>query len=271
MVHSYIIYIDEAGDEGLGKLKRQSGHGQSNWLFLGACIVRVQNDKKLPTWRNDILEALKWDKSRDLHFQKLNHDQRIVTTKYLAKKPLGICVVGSNKITLLDHPKFEIFKQKGHLYNYLVRFLLERVTFLCAQAAKADNISNPSIKVVFSRRGGTDYHVMASYLKLMRDGKEVLASKRSINWNILDIDNIRVENHSKWAGLQIADAVTSAYFKALEPNFYGNYETSYALHLKSRLIKRNGKFLDCGLTLIPPKHKCPLNEEQKTFICMIEK
>jgi hypothetical protein len=58
----------------------------------------------------------------------------------------------------------------------------------------------------------------------MRDKKEVVRPVRSILWDVLDIDDIAVENHRKWAGLQIADCVTSAFFAAVEPNAYGNCE-----------------------------------------------
>jgi len=35
----YVAYIDEAGDEGFGKLAAGPVGGQSRWLVLGACIV----------------------------------------------------------------------------------------------------------------------------------------------------------------------------------------------------------------------------------------
>ena len=53
-----------------------------------------------------------------------------------------------------------------------------------------------TLKVVFSRRGGTDYHSMRDYLCLMRDGKEKVAPVRAIDWTVLDPDNIDVQNHS---------------------------------------------------------------------------
>ena len=271
MNHDYIVYIDEAGDEGFGKLKATGSSGQSKWLLLGACIVSNSNDKKLPKWRDDVLNQFPNLQKRDLHFRNLKHDRQVVACKSLAQHPLGICIIASNKITLLNHSKLDIFKQKGHLYNYLIRFLLERVCIACAKAAKKDGIETPSIKIVFSRRGGTDYQEMTEYLKLMRDDKEVLAPKRGILWGLINIDSIRVENHTEWAGLQIADVATSAFFKALEPNFYGNYEPTYAYHFANNLIANNYNILDCGLTLIPPLYKCPLDEEQNLFIQNLEK
>lgn len=123
-----------------------------------------------------------------------------------------------------------------------------------------------SVKIVFSRRGNTDYKTMKDYLILMRDGKEVMWQARKIVWDVLDIDSIAVENHSKWAGLQIADCITSAFFNAIEPNVYGNYEPTYAKLLKPRLIKTAwGSHAGGGLTPVPSLQKCNADAEQTAF------
>lgn len=261
----FVAYIDEAGDEGFGKLANEKVGGQSRWLLLGAAIVSKSNDTMLPKWRNDIMSLFPHKQSPDLHFRKLNHDQRVATCQFIAKKPIGISVVASNKITILSAKNRDVFKQNGHLYNYLVRFLLERVTEVCKRAAKKSGTPNANLKVVFSRRGGTDYQVMREYLKLMRDGKEVIQPVRSIDWAVLDPDNIQVENHSKRAGLQIADIVTSATSAALEPNVFGNSEPRYATELKERFCKLNGRVSNCGLTILPFNNN-PLSRAQSNFI-----
>jgi Protein of unknown function (DUF3800) len=259
-MHHFTVYIDEAGDEGFGKLAAGPTGGQSRWLILGACIVSRENDLKLPTWRDQILARFPNSRKRDLHFRDLKHDQKTVVSQEIAKLPIGACLTLSHKVTIAGSRFEEAFKKKGYLYNYMIRWLLERVTAACA---KKD--PNCSIKIVFSRRGGTDYKTMKEYLELMRDGKEVMPPTRSINWNVLDVNSIAVENHSKWAGLQIADCITSAFFAAVEPNKYGNYEQSYALLLKDRLLKAKGSFLDCGLTPVPSLKKCAPNDTQIRF------
>ncbi|QND54160.1 DUF3800 domain-containing protein [Phyllobacterium sp. 628] len=233
---------------------------------MGACIVRNDNDKLLPSWRDEILRQFPQKRTLDLHFRDLKHDQRVQTCLMLAQKPIGACVVASNKITLLTHPKREIFKQKQHLYNYLTRFLLERLTHACKRKSEIEDDGSASLKVVFSRRRGTDYHAMREYLEFLRDGREVMTPVRTINWDVLSPSDIAVENHSKRAGLQIADVFTSALWHAIEPNRYGFCESRYARSLAVRLIKTNGQRLNYGLTLVPPFGKSPLNDEQKEFI-----
>jgi Protein of unknown function (DUF3800) len=267
----FIAYIDESGDEGLGKLRVEGPTGQSKWLALGAAVVSLENDRSMPAWRNEVLDLFPFKRRQDLHFRNLNHDQAVATCHHLATKPIGICVVASNKITLLDSEKLDVFKKPQHLYNYLVRFLLERVTTSVVKALKRGNLDKGRLHLVFSRRSNTDYKSMKEYLELMRDGKELFRPVRSVLWDVLDLNDLRVQNHANRAGLQIADVVTSATTRALEPNIYGYCESRYALSLKQRYIKHDGKIENCGLTIIPPRNKNPLTEEQKIFLDELEK
>jgi hypothetical protein len=180
--------------------------------------------------------------------------------QHIAQLPIGCCVTLSHKVTIPGSSWEEAFKQKGYLYNYLVRWLLERVTAACARKDQGGKV-----KIVFSRRRGTDYATMKDYLLLMKEGKEKVRPVRSINWSVVDIDAIAVENHSKWAGLQFADCLTSAFFRAVEPNIYGNLEPTYAKHLKGNMIKSAGVALNCGVTPVPSLSKCAANDEQLQF------
>ncbi len=265
-MHHFTVYIDEAGDEGFGKLAAGPVGGQSRWLILGACIVSRENDLKLPRWRDQILERFPRKQKRDLHFRDLKHEQKIVVCQEIAKLPLGACLTLSHKVTISGSDFEDTFKKKGYLYNFMIRWLLERVTTACSSKD-----SSCSIKLVFSRRGGTDYKSMKEYLELMRDGREALRPVRSINWNVLDIDAIAVENHSKWAGLQLADCIASAFFSAVEPNLYGNYEPNYALLLKRNLLRTKSNALNYGLTPVPSLDKSMPDTDQLRFFEQFKK
>jgi hypothetical protein len=261
---THIAYVDEAGDEGFGKLADGNATGQSRWLLIGAAITRGGDDPTLPGLRDKIIARFPKMKRRDLHFRELKHDQKVVVTQEIAKMPVKACVTFSNKITLVGTRWADTFKRPGHLYNFLTRWLLERVTTHCAMEARAEGIDG-RLKVVFSRRGGTDYQSMVRYMELMRDGRELMQPVRSINWSVFDPSDIAVENHEKRAGLQIADAVTSAFFSAVEPNTYGNYETRYAENLRSSVLRRGGSALNCGITPVPSFTKCQPNDHQLAF------
>ncbi|WP_254682759.1 DUF3800 domain-containing protein [Phaeobacter inhibens] len=257
--------MDEAGDEGFGKLRNSNSGGQSAWLLLGGIVVSKENDRLLPSWRDEIMDQFPKKRRRDLHFHKLKHEQKVLASRTLAEKPFGACVVASYKPTLLDlgDRKLEVFKSKGHLYNYLVRFLLERVTSACATKSHTAG-RQCKVYVTFSKRGGTDYEVMRDYLFLMRDGREIVRPVRSIDWSVLHPEDVKVEDHSNRAGLQIADVATSAVYNALEPNLYGDTEPRYANNLRSRFLKINSQILNCGITLVP--RACTIPEQSRLYI-----
>ncbi|WEJ35266.1 DUF3800 domain-containing protein [Devosia sp. SD17-2] len=258
--------MDEAGDEGLGKIREYGRQGgASQWFGLGAMFLTAEQDAHLTKWRDEIGAIFPQRAKRDIHFQHLKHEQKIAACTHLASKPFGACVVLSNKRTIRHSGKYEIFKQPQHLYNYLVRFLLERLTVACKRHATRSGHAEASLSITFSRRTGTDYQVMAEYLRLMRDGKEVKQPLRSIDWSVFDPDDIRVENHEKRAGLQLADVVTSATFNAFEPGIYGHCETGYAEAIRSRFIKDQGCALNCGLTLTPLAMQNPMPQKQLDF------
>jgi len=112
---------------------------------------------------------------------------------------------------------------------------------------------------------------MKDYLTLMRDGREKIQPVRSIDWSVFSPENIKVENHSRWAGLQLADVVTSASASGLEANGYGHYEPRYALSLAPRFLTAKRSVHDCGFTLVPPLQKCPLDDKQRAFVEAMEK
>ena len=60
----YTAYVDEAGDEGFGKLAGPAQGGQSRWLVIGACVVEREYDLEMPAWRDSGGMA----SSRDSHF-----------------------------------------------------------------------------------------------------------------------------------------------------------------------------------------------------------
>jgi hypothetical protein len=177
--------------------------------------------------------------------------------------PVFACVTLSHKITIVGTKWESVFKKKNYLYNYLLRWLLERVTTFC----ESDACGAPCcLKVVFSRRANTDYQTMKDYLVLMRDGLEVMRPVRSIRWKVLDVDNIVVENHSRWAGLQIADVITSAFFLGVEPNAYGNYEHAYGKILRPCLFQDHRRnCMNSGFTPVPGWRKCAADEQQLAY------
>ena len=262
----FIAYIDEAGDEGFGRLLLPDPGRQSRWFLLGAAIVEGHEDHNVPAWRDYILNRFPNKQKREIHFRDLKHEQKVVVAQELAQLPIKCCITFSNKITLCGSKWANIYKRPGHLYNYMTRWLLERVTTYCATQALERGIPG-TLKVVFSRRANTDYQSMMDYMLLMKEGREKIRPVRSIDWRVFDPKDIAVENHSVRAGLQLADAFTSAFFNAVEPNGYGNTETAYAERLRETPIRRAENALNCGITPVPSYTGCrPPNDTKEFFL-----
>lgn len=245
----YYAYIDEAGDEGFGKLRNLATRGgQSTWLMIGAIIVTEENDKLLPAWRDELRAKFPQKRHDHLHWANLNHDQRVVVAQGLADKKLGVALTMSHKVTIPGSLREAQFKKPQFLYNYLVRWLLERLITAC-QAHAAPEAAR--LHLTFSRRRGTDYIYMRDYLRKLANKQDVVKAPRVTDWAVLDIEKIKVENHAKRAGLQLADCATSAFFNALEPNQFGNTEPAYAMRLARNLLHTSGKVQGEGLTVVP--------------------
>ena len=261
----FIAYIDEAGDEGFGKLRNPAGGGgQSSWLILGAMIVAAVDDPLVPQWKREIRSRFPTMQSPDLHWSRLGHDKRVVVSSDLSVLPMRAALTLSHKVTISGSRWEGTFKRPGYLYNYLTRWLLERLIDWCERQSRSDKTS---LRVVFSKRRGTNYGEMKRYLHKLSDNCDKFRSPRNTNWSVLDIEGIEVEDHSKRAGLQLADCVTSAFFTALEPNRYGNTEPSYAQRLIGNLIKNEaGQTVNTGLTVVPGLHAAAPNEPQLRFL-----
>lgn len=258
----YYAYIDEAGDEGFGKLKLDDGFGQSRWFMIGAILVSAENNSHLPTWKRELRAKFPEKRKPDIHFANLSHDQRKAACADIAGRRLAAAVMLSHKVTIPGSKYEPLFKKPQFLYNYVVRYLLERLIPACEFAASHTN-DDAKLHLVFSRRSGTNYEVMRKYLHKLAGGHDLVKGPRKTKWKVLDIDGIEVENHSKRAGLQLADCVTSAFFAAVEPNRFGDTEQGYAQRLTSKLLTENGSSRNCGLTLVGPNQ--PAARERKFF------
>jgi len=72
-----------------------------------------------------------------------------------------------------------------------------------------------------------------------------------IDRTVIVPERIRAVEHSKLAGLQVADAVASGLHFALKVNRYGETETGYLPHLKKTLYRHKGEAMGYGLKVWP--------------------
>lgn len=255
MTYSFVAYIDESGDDGLGNFRAPGSSGASHWLVISACIYRYSFDLEAVRWRDEILDLMPSKKRRNLHFSNLNHTQRIVTTQKLANKPIRAIGVLSNK-TLIP---VGTYSSKNQLYFYLTRYLIERISWLCRDLRPSVPEGDGRVQITFSRRGGMSYGDFAEYLRWLRLST---GTTNRIHWPIIDIDGIQALDHSTRAGLQIADVVASALAAGIEPDAFGNCESRYAENLRPIVYRRGGNYLSYGFKLVPHPSEIVLTADQ---------
>lgn len=217
--------------------------------------------------RDSILTAMgRTKKKREIHFRNLSHEQKVFACSEISRMPIRTAVVMSNKATIPEHPRKDLFSEKNTLYWYLTKYLVERISHCCAQLRPKVTEGNGQAKLVFSKRGNMNYRDFQDYLEKVKDGNTKYPEFNSINWNIIDIAAIEARDHSTRAGLQIADCIASAFFTAVEPNYYGMTERRYADQLRKIVYHRNGKRIGNGLKYVPSLDQMKLSEEQTEFL-----
>lgn len=262
MPHSFIAYIDESGDDGLEKFREPGGKGgASSWLVISACVLRQSFDLQAVKWRDEISARMPEKRIRELHFANLSHNQKVVIVQDLAERPIRAINIISNKRTA----PAGTFTQKNQLYFYTTRYLIERISWLCRDYRRLVPEGDGRVKIVFSRRGGMSYPDFRAYLNRLKDDQTV-----RIHWPTIDIDGIDALDHSRRAGLQIADAVASAFAAGIEPNAYGNCESRYAEILKPVVYRRRMNYLSYGVKLVYQIEEAQLSPDQQRFISLFK-
>jgi hypothetical protein len=262
--HSFIVYIDEGGDDGIRNFRSSGDGGASPWLVIGGCIVSAENDTSIPKWRDDILKAFPSKQKRDLHFKDLDHSQRLHVCQEIAKLPVRLSVIMSNKTTIPLHPRKDLFQKKNTLYWYLCRYLVERVSNWCARRTRRGLAppGNGMAKLIFSRRGGLDYTDFQSYLQRLKENHATDPTK--IDWSVIDIAAVDALDHANRAGLQIADTPPSAFLRAVSPDRYGNVEPHYAKLLDPRMmLNEQGYVIGTGVKPVPRIDQMQLTEAER--------
>lgn len=207
-------------------------------------------------WRDTICALTPERPQRDLHFRKLNHGQKLAAVRSLSGRPLRTISVLANK-TLIPAG---VYNYQNQLYFYQTRYLIERISWICRDY-KGDHGGDGKCKIVFSRRGGMSYDDFREYLVRLQDDPTV-----SIHWPCIDVDGIEARDHSTLAGLQLADAVATAFASGVEPDRYGICEPRYAEELKRVTYRRNLNFLSYGVKLIPSHGEMELSPDQQRFV-----
>jgi hypothetical protein len=258
---SFRVYVDESGDEGF--VFKPNGAGSSRWLVLSAVVTRREHDGTVIKLMDDVRALLGRPARQQVHFVKLGHAQRIAYAREIGKARLRTVSVLIHKPSIREPETFQA--QKHQLYRYACRLLLERVSWLCRDHRIADR-GNGTADIIFSNRGQMSYDDLRAYLCRLRDNP---SGGVNIEWLAIDPTTVRAVQHSQMAGLQVADAVASSLFSAVNPNQFGDTESRYLLELKSTFYRHERRLLGYGLKFWP-EALATLQKENPQLVTLAE-
>ena len=265
MTHSFIAYIDEAGDDGFPGRFREAGKqgGASNWFSIGAVVWRASRDLDFVATAKSIVGQMPIQKrSKPLHFADMDHPQRVMAINTIAGQPYRSVTVFANKPAVPNGT----YAQKNTFYHYMSRYLIERISWLCRDYRPEVREGDGRVQIIFARRGNMDYDDFRSYLDILRNAS---VPDIRIHWPVIDIAGVQAYHQRERYGLQLADIVTSGLNASLEPDFYGNVETRYLKSVKDNVYSRKRNYLSYGAKMVPScdllAHDPNVREFQRIF------
>jgi hypothetical protein len=246
MKSSFIAYIDESGDEGF--VFNSDGSGSSRWFVLSAAVIRQSCDLQMVSCLKEVRSILKKNLKAPLHFVDLKHEQRVPYIRRVGNLPIRTVSVLIYKPLISEPEKFQ--NNKYLLYRYATRLLLERVSWLGREHRRFGE-GDGFTEVIFSNRSNMSYEDIRSYMRVLLKQSEASPSQVQLDPTVIDPERIRAVEHSKLAGLQVADAVASGFHFALKVNRYGETEVGYLPHLKQTIYRHKTISLGYGLKFWP--------------------
>jgi len=233
---TFVAYIDESGDEGFA-----FGKGSPTWFVLSAVVVRKSVEAQTVKLVDDVRRQLGKPDKKPLHFRDLKHEQRLPLLGKIAGSHLRVLTVLIHKPSLVE---VETFQGRYRLYFYAVRLLLERVSWLCRDSRTAHDVGDGSVEIVFSNRSDLSYSELSEYLTKLQANPGPFDVR--IDWKSVRPEQIVAFTPGKRMGLQLADAVASSLFYAVQPSQYGFTEDRYARILKPVMYHREGRYIGYG-------------------------
>jgi hypothetical protein len=242
MTASYVLYIDESGDEGFS-----FGKGSPDWFVLSGVITRKSTDLETVKVIDQIRALLGLPDKKPIHFRDLKHDKRVATIDLIAKADLRAISILIHKPSINEPEKF---RTRYQLYFQAVRLLFERASWYCRDHQLPDDTGDCSAEIIFSNRSGMSYEEIRQHMTTLKSIPTV-----QIDWKVIKPEQIEAYTAGRRMGLQIADAVASSFYYALQPSQYGFIEDRYARMLKPVIYHHKGKSMGYGIKFWPGEVK----------------
>ena len=246
MKSEFVALIDEAGCSG-GKF----GKGSSEYLVMVAVVVRRCNlDNALAVF--DEARAERCCEGKTFRkFSKSNDKDNFVITKLLGRKPIRTAYIGFHKPSLAET---HIRKNHGNEYQYLSKFMIERISWAVRDAEKLGG--NQKCDLIFSQQDMYDLSEFTDYVTKLRLGRGRYNTRA--NWE--HIGNISEEPHADEGPTHLADSAASSFHMPIEPKLYGMTDERFFLNLSQATLYRGREGKPFGLKMWPEQAIKPAKE-----------
>lgn len=244
--YRYVVFIDEAGDPGLRKVRPRSPTGASEWFIVSAALIPSEKEEEVADWIGDIIDAMNSPQMRDLHFAKLTDARKAIACKMLAEQHVRLFTVISNKQNMQGYSNpfaaqmTQLLPQDNWYYCWMTRILLERVTHFIAHNSERKFGQIEKAKLVFSERGGLRYSQMHAYFEWINMKGAGGSVPLFIPWGQVDFrclhrDLLSVFPHKEVPALKMPDIVSSAFYRAVDDLDVAQRDASFAKLLAPRM------------------------------------
>ncbi|MCL2579355.1 MAG: DUF3800 domain-containing protein [Oscillospiraceae bacterium] len=236
---SCTIYIDESGDLGANR--------GTKWFVLTAVIVDASDE---PNIRNK-LKAIKSKLNlQAIHFRNVkDFNKRSYIVNELAGEHFQMANI------LFDTNQYDKNRMQTEriAYNYICRYLLERVSWLLRD-------TNRRGKIVLSSRGTSKDGELVGYIR-----DKLLPYPDN---QIVDVfSGVECKQASVWDMLQLADVCATSMFYSHEINGYGFITPCFLYRLREKLYRRDGKLIKYGLKYFKDNMKPPKDNLKNHKVC----
>jgi len=270
----YVAYIDEAGDDGLQRVRPDGPNAASEWMVLSCVLVKAEREQEVLPWLKDLMTSFNQHQMTHLHFRQLKDDKRAIACQALASLPVRLFAVVTNKRNMVKYKNLSAEKAKINVtawfYVWLIRILVERVSDYCARKTERDHGEVRHIRFEFASRGGVKIGDVARYLAYLKDQDEfglLYNTYWKPAWNVMDFAQIYTFPAKERAGLQFADCVASAFYSALETTAEGGVKPDFAKMLAPRMARsRKDRIYDFGLKVWPNYAPTVIKPNQKEIL-----
>lgn len=225
MMREFNAYIDESGDEGLGK--------GSHFFILTAIVVDSENDLNVSRCVDEIKKNLELDVKAHLHWNKVKgYPNKKMIVDVTAKQDITIMNVVIDTNELKHVPT-------GMIYTYFSGYLYERICWLMRESNGVCNIN-------ISHRAQMKTSDIISYINNPYAKHNILVER---------IGTVKIIPNAKKKLLQLADCCCSALGQALK--YQDSTHLNYVEPLLPRYYRHNNGILSYGLKYVPRCKKLP--------------